>query len=185
MRVYGAWIRIYYVLCKKKHTALLAICSNPPQVRTKPLGAPAFWDLLIETLDFLQYCPQNNACIQDNTSANVSKRPPHHQPWDPLKTHLSKAAALTDSMVLVGTLGPVSLRLMTSQFKDIVTHTQKMKIVKCTFCGVWVQNFVWNLKGALWNFTPNFEPMHRKICILRGVRNLTTYDILELWHLKS
>ena len=39
-------------------------------------------------------------------------------------------------------LGPVSLRLMTSQFKDIVTHTQKYITVKCTFYGVWVQNFV-------------------------------------------
>ena len=65
-------------------------------------------------------------------------------------------------------LGPVSLRLMTSQFKDIVTHTQKYKTVKCTFCGVWVPNFVWNFKGALWNFTQNFEPIHRKMCILRG-----------------
>ena len=81
--------------------------------------------------------------------------------------------------------GPVSLRLMTSQFKDIVTHTQKYKTVKCTFCGVWVPNFVWNFKGALWNFTQNFEPIHRKMCILRGGKNLTTYDILKLWHLKS
>ena len=55
--------------------------------------------------------------------------------------------------------GRVSLRLMTSQFKDIVTHTQKLKTVKCIFCGVWVQNFVWNFKGALWNFTQNFEPI--------------------------
>ena len=38
---------------------------------------------------------------------------------------------------------------------------------------------------ALWNFSQKFEPMHRKICMLRGVKNLTTYDILELWHLKS
>ena len=81
--------------------------------------------------------------------------------------------------------GPVSLRLMTSQFKDIVTHTQKYMTVKYTFYGVWVQNFVWNFKGALWNFTQNFEPIHRKICILWGGKNLTTYDILELWHLKS
>ena len=86
---------------------------------------------------------------------------------------------------VITVLGPVSLRLMTSQFKDIVTHTQKLKTVKCMFCGVWVQNFVWNFKGALWNFTQNFEPIHRKICILRGFKNLTTYDILELWHLKS
>ena len=85
-------------------------------------------------------------------------------------------------------LGPVSLRLMTSQFKDITrknTHAQKYMTVKCTLYGVWVQNFVWNFKGALWNFTQNFEPIHRKICILWAVINLTTYDILELWHLKS
>ena len=29
------------------------------------------------------------------------------------------------------------------------------------------------------------EPIHRKICILLGVENLTIYDALELWHLKS
>ena len=61
----------------------------------------------------------------------------------------------------------------------------KYMTVKRTFCGVWVQNFVWNFKGALWNFTKNFEPIHRQICILWGGKNLTTYDILELWHLKS
>ena len=81
--------------------------------------------------------------------------------------------------------GPVSLRLMTSQFKDIVTHTPKKKTVKFIFCGVWVQNFVCNFKGALWNFTQNFEPIHRKKCILRGFKNLTTYEILKSWHLKS
>ena len=59
-----------------------------------------------------------------------------------------------------------------------------MKTVKCIFCGVWVQNFVWNFKGHLWNFTQNFEPIHRKICILRGAKKLTTYDILKWWHLK-
>ena len=75
--------------------------------------------------------------------------------------------------------GPVSRRLMTSQFKDIVTHMQKYKTVKCIFCGAWVQKFVWNFKGALWNFTQNFEPIHRKICILWGVKTLTTYDILS------
>ena len=79
----------------------------------------------------------------------------------------------------------VSLRLMTSQFKDIATQTQKLQIVKCIFCGVWVQNFVWNFIGALWNFTQNFESIYGKICISRGVKYLTTYDILYLWHLKS
>ena len=37
---------------------------------------------------------------------------------------------------------------------------------------------------VLWKFTQNFEPTH-KICILRGGKNLMTYDMLELWHLKS
>ena len=31
---------------------------------------------------------------------------------------------------------------------------------------MWFQNLVWNFKGHLWNFTQNFEPIHRKICIL-------------------
>ena len=89
------------------------------------------------------------------------------------------------TMSMTRALGHVSLRLMTSQFKDIITHAQKYKAVKCIFCRVWVQNFVWNFKGVLWNFTQNFEPTHHKICILRGGKNLTTYDISELWHLKS
>ena len=75
--------------------------------------------------------------------------------------------------------GPVSPRLMTSQFKDIVTDTQKCRTVKCILCGVWVQNFVWNFKGALWNFTQNIKTIQRKICISPGVKNLTTYDILR------
>ena len=50
-------------------------------------------------------------------------------------------------------LGPISLRLMTSQFKDIISHTQKLKPVKSIFCHVWLQNFVWNFKWHLWNFT--------------------------------
>ena len=33
-------------------------------------------------------------------------------------------------------------------------------------------------------FHINFEPIHRKICILQGVKELSTYDILESWHLK-
>ena len=55
----------------------------------------------------------------------------------------------------------------------------KMHILRCMG-----SNFVWNFKGALWNLTQNFEPIHHKIWILRDVKNLTTYDILELWHLK-
>ena len=101
-------------------------------------------------------------------------------PWPQVITHCQVGT----KPLSVRIQGPVSLRLLMSQFKDIVTHAQKMKTVKCIFCSVWVQNFVWNFKGALWNFTQNFEPIHRKICILRGVKNLT-YDILELWHLKS
>ena len=39
MRVYGAWIKIYNVLCPK-HIAALEKCHNPLLVRDKPLGAP-------------------------------------------------------------------------------------------------------------------------------------------------
>ena len=65
--------------------------------------------------------------------------------------------------------GAVSLRLMTSPFKDIINHTQQWSI-KCIFCGVWVRKFMWNFKGTLWNFIHNFEPIHRKICFLRNVK---------------
>ena len=42
MRVYEAWLRIFFVLCIKTH---LAACSGPPLVRDRPLGAPAFLKL--------------------------------------------------------------------------------------------------------------------------------------------
>ena len=94
-----------------------------------------------------------------------------------------KYVTVGGSYGLVPTMGPVSLRLMTSQLKDVVTYMQKYKAVKCIFCGVWVQTFVWNFKGDLWNFTQNFKPIYRKICILRGVRQLMisySYHILSL-----
>ena len=46
MRVYGAWIRIYYDLCS--NTAPLAIGLYHLQVRDEPLGVPAFTRLTIE-----------------------------------------------------------------------------------------------------------------------------------------
>ena len=84
-----------------------------------------------------------------------------------------------------GLLGPISITLIMSQFNDKITHTQKLKTVKWIFCGVWVQNFIRNFKCALGNFTQNFEPIDHKTCILRGVKNFMTYDILVLWHLNS
>ena len=42
----------------------------------------------------------------------------------------------------------------------------KMQISRCRG-----SNFVWNFKGALWNFTHSFEPIRHKICILLGVTN--------------
>ena len=120
----------------------------------------------------------------DKRCADATRLHVHRKRTFPVLQQVTPSIHIT-SYLDIASQGPVSLRLMTSQFKDIVTRTQKMKIVKCTFCGVWVQNFVWNFKGALWNFTQNFEPIHRKICILRDGINLTTYDILEIWHLKS
>ena len=114
------------------------------------------------------YCHLYNEQIIFKISEN------HHRK---LRSHVHTRAS--------GAQGPVSLSLMTSQFKYIVTHTQKHETVKCIFCGVWVQNFVWNFKGALWNFIQNFKPILRKIGILRWGKNLTTYDILGLWHPKT
>ena len=45
MWVHGAWIKIYYVLCSK-HIAPQAMCYDPPLVRDKLLGEPAFVKLL-------------------------------------------------------------------------------------------------------------------------------------------
>ena len=39
IRVYGAWIKTYKVLCPK-HIETLAICQNQAVVRDKPVGAP-------------------------------------------------------------------------------------------------------------------------------------------------
>ena len=65
--------------------------------------------------------------------------------------------------------GPVALRFIASPFKDIVNHTQKQKSVKCIFCDVWVQNFVWNFKRCplklltqFWSHTP--QNMHFTGC---------------------
>ena len=66
--------------------------------------------------------------------------------WPSKSLDMNPIEHLLDQMAVQG---PVLLRLMTSQFKDIVTHTQKYMTVKCTFYGVWVQNFVRNFKGAL------------------------------------
>ena len=40
-------------------------------------------------------------------------------------------------------------------------------------------------KSAVWNFTQNFKFINSKMCILRGVKIMTNYDILDLWHLKG
>ena len=71
-----------------------------------------------------------------------------------------------------------------SKAKTVCIHTHKNPL-KCLFCYVWVQKCVWNFKGAPWNFTQIFKPIHRKIDILQGVNDLRNYDILELWYLKS
>ena len=69
-----------------------------------------------------------------------------------------------------GYLGPVSLRLMASQFKDIVTHTPRYKTVKCTFFSAWVQHFVWNF-----NFTwKNLNTYTVKYAF---------YEVLCIWRL--
>ena len=74
-------------------------------------------------------------------------------------------------------LRTVLLRLVTSQFQDIVNH-KKLKSIKRIFCDLWVQNFVWNLKGALWKFIKKFEPKQHKMCILPGVVNVIYLTVM-------
>ena len=60
------------------------------------------------------------------------------------------------------------------------TENSKMHILRCMGSKLCVKFQRCPLK-----FHTKSEPIHRKICILRGVKNVLTYDILELWHLKS
>ena len=53
-------------------------------------------------------------------------------------------------------------------------HT-KIKVSKLHILWCMGSNFMWNFKGALWNFTQNFEPIHHKICISQCVKSLTAY----------
>ena len=40
-------------------------------------------------------------------------------------------------------------------------------------------NYEWNFKGHFWNFTHNFEPIHRKIC--RLLSSIVACDLRYLW----
>ena len=59
-------------------------------------------------------------------------------------------------------------------------HDSKMHILRCMG-----SKFCVKFQRCPLKFHTKFEPIHRKICILWGGKNLTTYDIFELWHLKS
>ena len=53
MRVYGAWVSIYYDLCPKTDATFGGLFW-PPLVLDKPLGAPYLWDSLIEVYLYIQ-----------------------------------------------------------------------------------------------------------------------------------
>ena len=46
MGVYGARIKMYYVICPKTYSTSFGNCYNPQLVRDKPLGVPAFVKLV-------------------------------------------------------------------------------------------------------------------------------------------
>ena len=73
-----------------------------------------------------------------------------------------------------GTLGPVSLRLMTSQFKDFVTHTQKRK--------------QWNAYFAVYGFKILCEIWKGTFEISYKILNpysakYAFYEVLKIWRL--
>ena len=65
------------------------------------------------------------------------------------------------------------------QFKDIENHIQT-KVTKVHI--LWYMGWKFCMKFQMWplKFHTEFETMHRKICILRGIKSLANYDILEL-----
>ena len=144
-------------------------------------------------LMFYLICARINGWVKSDEADDLRRHRAHYDvivmKWRTvcvmLKFSLTVSITWTPQSLTVGLQRPVSLRLMTSQFKDFVTLKHKYKIVKCIFCVVWVQNFVWNFKGIFLNFIQNFDPIHCEMCILRGGKKLTIYDILELWHLDS
>ena len=71
-------------------------------------------------------------------------------------------------------LGPVSLRLMTLQFKDIVTHTQKLKTVKCIFA-------VYGFKIWCEISKVPFEITHK--ILVPYTAKYTFYDVLQIYGL--
>ena len=79
---YETWIRLYYVLSSKTHISPLAICSNPPLVRDKPLRAPAF-----VRLNFQQVLRANSLLLRQRLRTwcgNVAHLPcwlPHFRDW--------------------------------------------------------------------------------------------------------
>ena len=60
------------------------------------------------------------------------------------------------------------------------SHTKML--VKCMLCAVWGQNFVWNSKWNLWNFTHHLQLILHRICILRCISSLMNFDILKSFH---
>ena len=66
--------------------------------------------------------------------------------------------------VIMMSEGDVSLRSVSSQLQDIVSHIQRWKLIKCIFCSVWVQSIVWNFNGVLWNFTHKYSNPYTATC---------------------
>ena len=71
--------------------------------------------------------------------------------------------------------GAVPLRSMTSQFQDIVNHKQKWMSVKCIFCDIWIQNFVWHFTKV---------PFEISLKILNTYSaKYAFYEVLKIWRI--
>ena len=77
---------------------------------------------------------------------------------------------------IVGRTMPSCGTFMTSQFKYIVNNTQKYKSVKCIFCSVWVENFIWNFKGGI-------SDISHKILNSNTAKYFATCPMFDEWYL--
>ena len=90
--------------------------------------------------------------------------------------HFQVADNVLSYVGTIRTLRPVTLRYHKS--------SNFYHLVKCIFCGVWVQNFVWNFKGHLWNSHKILNPYTAKCAFYCLVFLRVSYDIFELWRHK-
>ena len=131
------------------------------------------------SLKFVPKVPINSipALVQIIAWRRPGEKPLSEPMMVSLLTHICVNRPQWVNTMAVDDLVPISLRLMMSQLKDIASHT-KIKVSKMHILRCMVQNFVWNFKDTLWNFTQILNPY---------TTNYVFHEVLkceESWYLR-